>query len=89
MELQAFHADHDLVHRIVKHPAIQFVSFTGSVSGGRAVYQSVAASRFIDVGLELGGKVTHPHTQRNDDMQPVSDRGPTRPTHDFAIVVFA
>lgn len=35
---------------------IGFVSFTGSVAGGRSVYQTVAASRFIDATLELGGK---------------------------------
>lgn len=31
------------------------MAFTGSVGGGHAVYQE-AARRFIDVGLELGGK---------------------------------
>lgn len=30
--------------------------YTGSVAGGRAVYKTVAERRFIDVGLELGGK---------------------------------
>ncbi|MFL5424202.1 MAG: aldehyde dehydrogenase family protein, partial [Myxococcales bacterium] len=35
---------------------IGYVSFTGSVRGGHEVYRAVAASRFIDVGLELGGK---------------------------------
>lgn len=49
-------ADHDTVARVVEHPAIGFVSFTGSVRGGREVYSAVAARRFIDVGLELGGK---------------------------------
>ncbi len=41
------HADHD---------SVAHVCFTGSVQGGRAVYTNAAAHRFIDVGLELGGK---------------------------------
>jgi len=53
--VQSLHADHDLIARVVRHPEIAYVTFTGSVSGGRAVYKSVA-ERFIDVGLELGGK---------------------------------
>jgi acyl-CoA reductase-like NAD-dependent aldehyde dehydrogenase len=48
------HADHQLTQRLVGAPEIGFVSFTGSVRGGRAVEQS-AAGRFIGVGLELGG----------------------------------
>lgn len=54
--VQAFHADNALVARIVSHPTIKYVQFTGSVTGGRAVYKAVAEKRFIDVGLELGGK---------------------------------
>lgn len=50
-----FHASHDRVAQAISHPAISFVNFTGSVEGGRAVYGTVA-KRFIDVGLELGGK---------------------------------
>ncbi|CEO99016.1 hypothetical protein PBRA_007130 [Plasmodiophora brassicae] len=53
--VQAFHASHDRVAQAISHPAISFVNFTGSVEGGRAVYGTVA-KRFIDVGLELGGK---------------------------------
>lgn len=52
----ALQADHQLVAKIVEHPSIAYVQFTGSVAGGRAVYSNVAAKRFIDVGLELGGK---------------------------------
>jgi acyl-CoA reductase-like NAD-dependent aldehyde dehydrogenase len=48
------HADHETTQRLVRAPEIRFVSFTGSVRGGRAVEQS-AAGRFIGVGLELGG----------------------------------
>ncbi|MEO8019915.1 MAG: aldehyde dehydrogenase family protein [Pseudomonadota bacterium] len=49
--LHASHADTDL---IIRDPRVDFVAFTGSVAGGRAV-QRAAASRFIGVGLELGG----------------------------------
>lgn len=52
----AFHADHDLVQKTIANPAIAYVQFTGSVAGGRAVYKATAETRFIDVGLELGGK---------------------------------
>ncbi|OZI21066.1 aldehyde dehydrogenase [Bordetella genomosp. 9] len=48
------HADHDTTQRLVRAPAVRFVSFTGSVRGGRAVEDS-ACGRFIGVGLELGG----------------------------------
>ncbi|MFL5276282.1 MAG: aldehyde dehydrogenase family protein [Myxococcales bacterium] len=54
--VQAIHADHDFVAKMIARPEIGYVSFTGSVRGGREVYRAVAASRFIDVGLELGGK---------------------------------
>ncbi|MFL5387149.1 MAG: aldehyde dehydrogenase family protein, partial [Myxococcales bacterium] len=54
--VQAIHADHDVVAKMIARPEIGYVSFTGSVRGGREVYRAVAASRFIDVGLELGGK---------------------------------
>jgi acyl-CoA reductase-like NAD-dependent aldehyde dehydrogenase len=39
---------------VIRDPRVDFVAFTGSVAGGRAV-QRVAAERFIGVGLELGG----------------------------------
>ncbi|ANN74402.1 aldehyde dehydrogenase family protein [Bordetella bronchialis] len=48
------HADHATTQRLVRAPAVRFVSFTGSVRGGRAVEES-ASGRFIGVGLELGG----------------------------------
>ncbi len=48
-------ADHKVTDLLIKHPGINHVSFTGSVRGGHEVVQS-AAGRFIDVGLELGGK---------------------------------
>ena len=40
---------------IIQHPGVDHVGFTGSVQGGREVNRS-AAGRFIEVGLELGGK---------------------------------
>src|SRR6266478_2715958 len=40
--------------RFIRREPLDFVAFTGSVAGGRAV-QRVAAERFIGVGLELGG----------------------------------
>jgi acyl-CoA reductase-like NAD-dependent aldehyde dehydrogenase len=54
--VQAFHADHALTAKVLDNPKIAYVQFTGSVAGGRAVYSTIAKTRFIDVGLELGGK---------------------------------
>ncbi len=51
----AVHADHDVCARIIARPEIGYVSFTGSVRGGREIYREVS-QRFIDAGLELGGK---------------------------------
>jgi acyl-CoA reductase-like NAD-dependent aldehyde dehydrogenase len=51
---QAIHASHEDTDRIIRDPRVDFVAFTGSVAGGHAV-QRAAASRFIGVGLELGG----------------------------------
>jgi acyl-CoA reductase-like NAD-dependent aldehyde dehydrogenase len=47
--------DHDLAARLIRAGHVDYVSFTGSVEGGREVYGHVA-TRFIDAGLELGGK---------------------------------
>lgn len=52
---QYLHLSHADTERLIKAPAIQHVSFTGSVPGGAMVEQA-AAGRFISVGLELGGK---------------------------------
>lgn len=51
---QYLHASHDIVQRLIRAPEVGFVSFTGSVRGGRIVEES-AAGRYIGVGLELGG----------------------------------
>ncbi len=51
---QYLHANHDIAQRLIRAAEIGYVSFTGSVRGGRSVEQA-AAGRFIGVGLELGG----------------------------------
>jgi acyl-CoA reductase-like NAD-dependent aldehyde dehydrogenase len=51
---QLLHLEHADTERVIRDPRVDFVAFTGSVAGGRAV-QRVAADRFIGVGLELGG----------------------------------
>ena len=51
---QVLHASHEDTDHIIRDPRVDFVAFTGSVAGGRAV-QRAAAQRFIGVGLELGG----------------------------------
>jgi acyl-CoA reductase-like NAD-dependent aldehyde dehydrogenase len=52
----AINADHSVTEQLVQHPLAGYVSFTGSVGGGRSIYRAVAEKRFIEVGLELGGK---------------------------------
>ena len=47
---------HQQTADLIGHPQVDYVAFTGSVEGGRRIYQAVAQSRLIDVGLELGGK---------------------------------
>ncbi len=53
--VQSLVLDHPTTAKVVQDPRVAHVAFTGSVAGGRAVHQQVAG-RFIDVGLELGGK---------------------------------
>lgn len=48
-------AGHAVTEKLIQHPGVDHVSFTGSVRGGHEIVQS-AAGRFIGVGLELGGK---------------------------------
>jgi acyl-CoA reductase-like NAD-dependent aldehyde dehydrogenase len=52
----AVHCDHDAAARIAADRRVGYVGFTGSVSGGHAVYRAVASAGFHDAGLELGGK---------------------------------
>jgi acyl-CoA reductase-like NAD-dependent aldehyde dehydrogenase len=51
---KALHMSHADTERAIRDPRVDFVAFTGSVDGGRAV-QHAASERFIGVGLELGG----------------------------------
>ena len=48
--------DHQQAARLMTDRRIAHVSFTGSARSGQEVYQTVASSRLIDVGLELSGK---------------------------------
>ena len=43
------------LEKLVRSPLVDHVCFTGSVAGGMAI-QKAASDRFINVGLELGGK---------------------------------
>ena len=49
------HIDHQTITRLIAHRAVDFISFTGSVEGGREVYRQ-ASAQLLDMGLELGGK---------------------------------
>ena len=51
---EVLHLNHDDTLRIVGDSRVDFVAFTGSVSGGHAI-QRATAERFIGTGLELGG----------------------------------
>jgi acyl-CoA reductase-like NAD-dependent aldehyde dehydrogenase len=52
---QFLHLSHDDTSRLIADARVNFVCFTGSVSGGHAVQQALS-SGFADSGLELGGK---------------------------------
>jgi acyl-CoA reductase-like NAD-dependent aldehyde dehydrogenase len=47
--------DHETTAALIRSGRVDYVSFTGSVAGGREVYGHVV-HRFMDAGLELGGK---------------------------------
>ena len=47
--------DHDTTNDLIAGRAFNFVNFTGSVGGGKAM-ERAAAGTFTGVGLELGGK---------------------------------
>ena len=47
--------DHDTTSGLIADDAFDFVNFTGSVGGGRAM-ERAAAGTFTGLGLELGGK---------------------------------
>ncbi len=52
---QAIHATHSDIAAMIEDSRTGFVSFTGSVEGGKSI-QRAARERFIGTGLELGGK---------------------------------
>ena len=52
---QFLHLSHDDTERLIRDARIGFVSFTGSVAGGRSVRRALS-ERFVGMGLELGGK---------------------------------
>lgn len=52
------HLNPELVKQVIQSPVIKFVSFTGSVAGGRAVEQAaVEAPGFKGVSLEVRRRV--------------------------------
>ncbi|CAD6566496.1 MAG: hypothetical protein TREMPRED_002660 [Tremellales sp. Tagirdzhanova-0007] len=56
--LQVVHLSQEMtLSKFVADPRIEFVAFTGSVIGGRAIQQAASSGKgFKGVGLELGGK---------------------------------
>ena len=56
--VSALHASHAGVATALASPAVGYAAFTGSVAGGRIVAKQAATmeGRFINTGLELGGK---------------------------------
>jgi len=51
----SIHVRHSTIRKLIETRAVDFISFTGSVEGGREVYQA-ASTQLLDMGLELGGK---------------------------------
>lgn len=51
----SIHVGHETITRLIAQRAVDFISFTGSVDGGREVYRH-ASAQLLDMGLELGGK---------------------------------
>ncbi|KAH9064100.1 succinate semialdehyde dehydrogenase [Lactarius vividus] len=55
--IQVLHLSPPLTTFVVQHPLVNFISFTGSVTGGHSVEKAaVEAPGFKGVALELGGK---------------------------------
>lgn len=52
---QSLDLTHEDTAKLVADPRVDFVNFTGSVAGGRAMQKAVS-DKFIRTGLELGGK---------------------------------
>jgi acyl-CoA reductase-like NAD-dependent aldehyde dehydrogenase len=51
----SIHVGHSTIRKLIDTRAVDFISFTGSVEGGREVYKA-ASTQLLDMGLELGGK---------------------------------
>ena len=66
---------HETTEKTIGDPRVDYVAFTGSVSGGHAVVKA-ASGRFINVGLELGGK--DPAYVRGDREPALRGREPRR-----------
>ena len=49
------HMSHEMTEKMIGDNRVDYVAFTGSVAGGHAIVKA-ASGRFINVGLELGGK---------------------------------
>ena len=55
--VQVLHCgEFDRLTRVLRHPGIKLICFTGSVAGGLAVQKAVSDKVAVKVGLELGGK---------------------------------
>lgn len=52
---QYLHLSHPKTEQLIQHKDISTVTFTGSVEAGRTI-ETACAGRFINLGLELGGK---------------------------------
>lgn len=52
---QYLHIDHPTAEIVIRDPRIDFIHFTGSVGGGKAV-NKIASDRFAGTAFELGGK---------------------------------
>src|SRR5690606_26646313 len=52
---QIVHCSHAQAAKMIASSKVAFVAFTGSVDAGHAVVRA-ASERFINLGLELGGK---------------------------------
>ena len=76
---QYIHMNHAQVAEVIKDGRIDYVAFTGSVGGGAAVQQAMG-SRFINAGLELGGKdPAYVRADVNLDLSLIHISEPTRP----------
>ena len=64
---QRLDLSHEITETLMADPRVDYVNFTGSVSGGHSVQKSISG-KFINAGLELGAK--DPAYVRSDaDMQ--------------------